>query len=142
MSEGCSVSQSISLWHCQNVLSTLVLTKVFGIHCIFYIVLPIRLEICRSAFFFVPRQKVCAPDLHRARNLSRLRGSRKLNPMFSISRNTLCESGDDWVKRPSLNLASNTNDTHIEKLNSVPKFIRMKFLLLLTFLIYLYNRVS
>ena len=71
MSEGCSVSQSISLWHCQNVLSTLVLTKVFGIHCNFYIVLPVRLEICRSAFFFVPRQKVCAPDLHRARNLSR-----------------------------------------------------------------------
>ena len=55
---------------------------VFGIHCNFFIVLPIRLKTCRciSLLFFTKQntrdfsgtsQRFCAPERHRTRNLSR-----------------------------------------------------------------------
>ena len=70
----------------QNITSRLVFMIVFGIYCNFLIVLPIRLETCKSNIFLLfTRQKLRAqrighvsevlrtstPVRHRARNLSR-----------------------------------------------------------------------
>ena len=60
--------------------------SVFGIHCTFFIALPIRLKTCRFIFFYFYKTKcarpknrlllrgfacLSAPDRHWARNLSR-----------------------------------------------------------------------
>ena len=56
--------------HYQNIPSTPVFMIVFGIHCNFLIVLPIRLKTYRSNVLFFLQGKICAPK-NQAHNLSR-----------------------------------------------------------------------
>ena len=49
--------------HYQNITRTVVFTKMFRIHCHFFIALSIRLKICRSdGFFIFTRQNIRASE--------------------------------------------------------------------------------